>query len=203
MGRILHLLENCILTVIIAFGIFPIAAATAFYLAMVFHLKLASTMLICLTTLCALIWILYFCVQHEPLLPRSWLRSHFGSHNLTGVRNLWRSFWLSSNRTGQSIRSIKRVLGSQLSVTRHKRLVPALVAVAGSLVLTGSLFIGIRASRAVLGRTSAIERTQRNANANKATPKEKAGLSNRNKNKSKAGKRPEHRKQDHQKEVAR
>jgi hypothetical protein len=187
MGRLLHFLENCFLTVILAFGIFPIALASAVCLAMVFHLKLASTMLICLTTICALIWLLYFCVQHELLLPWPWLRRHFGSYSLIIARNSWRSFRLAYTRIVQSIRPFKRTLAPRLTVVRRKRFVPAVVLLS-VLVIFGSIWIGIRVSRAVFGDISAKERTQRNVNANKSTPNARTPRDNRNKNKSKSGK---------------
>ena len=190
MGRILHFLENCFLTIILAFGIFPITLVTSFCVAIVFHIKLAYTILFCLITLCVLIWMLYFCIQHESLLPWSWLRSHFGSYGLTSTRNLRWPFGVASTRIVQSIRSFKRILAPQLTSTRHKAFVPVLIVLASFLVIGGSIWIGIRVSRAVFSDTDAKETTQKNINANKNTPKPKTTRDHQNRNKSKSGTMP-------------
>src|SRR6185503_585832 len=119
---------------------------------------------------------------HEPLLSWSWLKSYLGSYSLTIARNAWRSFRLAYTRIAQSMKSFDRVFAPQLTVTRHKALVSALVVLASFLVMFGSIWIGLRGSRAGFGDTGAKERIEKNGDANKNTPKAKTPRDNRNKN---------------------
>ena len=182
MNRILQILENCIITGVLMFGLLPIAVATAVCLAMVFHLKLAYTIFICLATLCALIWIFYYCVRHEPLLPRSWL-PHFGSYCSLNTRNLFRSFCSGFMRIVKRFSFFGEALVSRPTIKGRREFDLTLIAVVSLLALAGLLLIGISVSKAVLSDPATKVRTEKNINVNKSRQKEKAPAARRNRNK--------------------